>query len=140
MLGGIIRFARSEIRLVRVREVAALIVMECKAVFGKSSLSLRTIASGVPIGATSAYQPLGLKPGKVSATVGKSGKSANRLAAPTASALMEPACNGAGPCPFGRRAGLGRRTTRCPLGESSPLGLGEVFGSPLQIRTADVRP
>ena len=40
----------------------------------RSSLILRTIASGVPTGATTHCQPAATKPGRVSTTVGKSGQ------------------------------------------------------------------
>ena len=56
----------------------------------RSSLILRTIASGVPTGATTHCQPTATKPGSVSATVGKSGRCGRRFSEATANALSWP--------------------------------------------------
>ena len=57
----------------------------------KASFALRTMPVGVPTGATNTCQPEAAKPGMVSATVGRSGKSAKRLGDATASGLTVPA-------------------------------------------------
>ena len=56
----------------------------------KSALTLRMIASGVPSGATSTFQPPAKKPGSVSATVGRFGNSGSRLVVATAMPLVWP--------------------------------------------------
>ena len=53
-----------------------------------SKFSLRDIGFRVPSGATMPCQPPAAKPGKVSATVGRSGKSGSRCVEATASAVI----------------------------------------------------
>ena len=60
--------------------------------FVRSALTLSTIASGVPTGASSTFQPPAMKPGNVSAAVARSLNSASLSSDVTAMPLMLPPC------------------------------------------------